>query len=195
EHPARSCQSVATMPEPVALTPPAGSTAAELARRLDHELGLVPGPQGAVSRTWYDTADWRLFAAGLVLEREVVEAQPPAPSSFLRVRRVDRLVPEAEVVADAVPARARDLPEPVAALVASAAGNRVLVARCTAQGRVRILRLLDGESKTVLRVVLGQEEASPVEALPGSGAGGQAEGEAPAVALAPVLVVAPVRGH
>lgn len=177
------------MHEPVALALPPDATVDDLARRLHRELGLTAGPESAVRRTWYDTIDWRLYSAGLVLEHERVDAEPPAPGSFLRVRELGQVTPRAEVALDAVPERADDLPGPLAELVRDAAGGRALAARCEAEGRVRILRLVDGESKTVLRVVVGQDVARSLEDGP-AGPGDRAQAR-----LAPALVLAPVRGH
>ncbi|MPY94675.1 MAG: CHAD domain-containing protein, partial [Acidimicrobiia bacterium] len=191
------------MHEPVALTLPPGPTVADIARHLDHELGLTAGPEGRLRRTWYDTADWRLYRAGLVLEHEEVDAEPPAPPAFLRVRRLGHLVPVAEVPLERVPGRAEDLPGRVADLLAGPAAKRALLEHCRAEGSVRILRLLDGEAKTVLRVILGQDVATSLEERPAAAPGlavalgerGEREAAASTVTLAPSLVVAPVRGH
>ncbi len=172
------------MPAPVALTLPVGTTLVGLTRQLDEDLGLVPGPEASIGHTWYDTFDWRLYDAGLVLEHEHVDAAPPAPAAFLRLRRLGTSAPVVEVALDQVSHRVDALPDRrLVEQLTGPAGNRALVAVASSAGRTRVHRLVDGESKTVVRVIVSDATATA-----------RAE-RGPGAHLLPSLVVVPVRGH
>ncbi|SFI01839.1 CHAD domain-containing protein [Nocardioides psychrotolerans] len=98
---------------------------------------------------WLDTHDWRLFGAGLLLEHQVL-----AGGSWLVLRGLDgdriarQAAARATVTADtlqegAIGHRVRDL-----------IGLRALLPRASVTRPAQVLLVLDGEQKTVARVVL-----------------------------------------
>jgi CHAD domain-containing protein len=126
-------------------------------------------------RTFYDTFDGRLHARGLVLVHEEL--------------RFALRAGERECAALAHPERAPkrlavdELAEgPLRAALTPICGVRALQATASLRGRRRLLRVLDGERKTVVRLVA--EEAT----LARNGSGGDH-------ALQPRLHVVPVRGY
>jgi CHAD domain-containing protein len=118
---------------------------------------------GARRRTWLDTFDWRLYGAGLVLEHE-------------QTRRGGRLVltgtdgvPVAEqpVTAWQYSRGAARVPAgPVADLIGSMISPRALLPVARAVSTRSVLRLLNTDGKTVVRLLLdrttmGETELSP----------------------------------
>ncbi|MGD8310246.1 MAG: CHAD domain-containing protein [Chromatiales bacterium] len=109
------------------------------------------GSPRRLERRFFDTFDWRLFQAGRVLERE-------------RSGRVRRLVlresgasqPSRVVPGDRVPRFARDLngADPLRAELAPLLGVRALLPVGRVRSTVRALRVLDGEDKTLVRVLI-----------------------------------------
>ena len=149
-----------------------GSVDALLTERLELECERVRTGR----RTFYDTFDGRLHAKGLVLVHEEMRL-------VLRDDEHERAglaCPEKAPQRVAVP----DLPDgPLRAALAAICGVRALQATASLRGRRRLLRVLDGERKTIVRLVA--EEATL--ARNGSGNG--------AHALRPRLHVEPVRGY
>jgi CHAD domain-containing protein len=116
--------------------------------RLSARLRLEAGTVTSVDRTFYDTFDGRLHACGLQL---VVQAG--------RLRLVNGL-PDPELASDAFSGRPRrlvvaDLPlGPLRELAAPIVDVRALLPIARIRSRVQTLRVLDGEAKTVVRLVL-----------------------------------------
>jgi CHAD domain-containing protein len=122
---------------------------------LAAEFGIAaergaPG-SGARQRTWLDTFDWRLYRAGLVLE-------------YSSARRGTRLLlsqdgtPQAEQPVTGWqprrPSLAEDLPPgPVRDRIGKLASPRALLPVGRAAGAVGVTRLLNGDGKTVARLL------------------------------------------
>jgi CHAD domain-containing protein len=151
------------------------------------ERGGAPG--GARRRTWFDTFDWRLYRAGLVLEyvaarrggelrltpeEQASRADGPAPGMV-------------EPVAGWQPSRPHlppDLPDgPLAAMVADLAWPRALLPVVTVSSTATVTRLLNEDGKTVARLLV--EHASVI-----SGAGQRGTAELP-----PRMTITEVRGY
>jgi hypothetical protein len=138
-----------------------GSIDGLLAARLD----LACERPRTARRTFFDTFDGRLHANGLTLVHE---------GERLVLRKSER-ERSAETVGSRRPGRllARELPEgPLREALAPLCGVRALIPTASLRGRRRLLRVLDGERKTVVRLMA--EEAAP---------------------LRPRLHVMPVRGY
>jgi CHAD domain-containing protein len=149
-----------------------GSVDALLTKRLELECERVRTGR----RTFYDTFDGRLHAKGLVLVHEEMRL----------VLRDDERERAGLAYPEKAPPRVavRELPDgPLRAALAPICGVRALQATASLRGRRRLLRVLDGERKTIVRLVA--EEATL--ARNGSGNG--------AHALRPRLHVVPVRGY
>ena len=126
-------------------------------------------------RTFYDTFDGRLHAKGLVLVHEELRFALREGARERAGLAHPEKAPERLAV--------DDLPEgPLRAALAPLCGVRALQATASVRGRRRLLRVLDGERKTVVRLVA--EEAT----LSHNGSG-------PGVTLRPRLHVEPVRGY
>ena len=135
-------------------------------------------PAGTFRRTWLDTFDWRLYRAGLTLEQVSSARQP------------DRLVltgRDGEVLATEEPgagsgwsALLTALPAgPLRELLEPIAGVRALLPVARAVSKVRELRALNGDDKTIARLCVDQMSVSY-----------------PAKAPAPArLALIPVRGY
>ena len=148
-----------------------GTVDALLAGRLDIECERVR----AGRRTFYDTFDGRLHAKGLVLVHEELRFALREGARERAGLAHPEKAPERLVV--------DDLPEgPLRAALAPLCGVRALQATASLRGRRRLLRVLDGERKTVVRLVA--EEAT----LSRNGSG-------PGATLRPRLHVEPVRGY
>ncbi len=149
-----------------------------LAALLPEPLHLGEGGDRRLTRTWLDSFDWRLYRAGGLLE----EVQEPA-GRLLRWRdfKSGDLLAWEEVPGR--PQRAADIPAgPVAEEVAPALGVRVLLPQVEVQVEQRLVRVLDDEEKTVLRLELEQARYLAPH--------GHAKGE-----LAPRLRLVPVKGY
>jgi CHAD domain-containing protein len=153
------------------LLPPelAGSAARDaLAARLD----LGGEPAAVAERTYYDTFDGRLHAAGLVLVHGDGRLALADADSYVELAAVERPDSPERVLASELPrGRLRGQLEPVAE-------QRALTPVARVRSRVRRLRVLDGHAKTVARLVLDE----PL----------RRRGRA---ALHARVVVAPVRGY
>jgi CHAD domain-containing protein len=142
------------------------------------ERGGAPG--GARRRTWFDTFDWRLYRAGLVLEyvaaRRGGELQLTTGESVW-----------VQPVAGWQPSRPHlppDLPEgPLAARVADLAWPRALLPVVTVSSTATASRLLNEDGKTVARLLV--EHASVMS-------GTAQRGSAP---LPPRMTITEVRGY
>ncbi len=144
---------------------------AQLAARLD----VASGPPEPVERTFYDTFDGRLRAAGLALigaGGRLVAATGPSYAEVAAAlgRPADRIF-----AGDLAGDRLREVVAPIVDV-------RALVPIARVRGRARWLRVLNADAKTVVRLVV--ETAAVVV---GSGA--------PEVGLRTRLLVTGVRGY
>ena len=144
---------------------------AQLAARLD----VASGPAEPVERTFYDTFDGRLHAAGLVLIGAGGRLAAAAGPSYTEVaaalgRPADRIF-AGELAGE----RLREVVAPLVDV-------RALVPIARVRGRARWLRVLNDDAKTVVRLVV--ETAAAVV-----GGGG------PEVGLRTRLLVTGVRGY
>jgi CHAD domain-containing protein len=138
--------------------------------------------------TRFDTFDWRLHKAGLILEHAPVRA-----GGELRLYEADRSA--SAVLAQPVqgwlatrPHRPGDLADgPVAARIARLVAPRALIPVVTVSTAATVYRLLNGDRKTVARLVVSRSRlVSPrSSAQPGT----------TTAELAPRLAVAEVRGY
>jgi CHAD domain-containing protein len=129
--------------------------------QLEQAFALLPGPNGAAHgaphrrRTWFDTFDWRLYRAGLLLEYvaarrggELLLASIGDPHQGLARQPVTgwRLT---------APHLAADIPDGLlAARVSSVTFPRALLPVATVAGAASVTRLLNADGKTVARLVL-----------------------------------------
>ncbi|HEX8005298.1 MAG TPA: hypothetical protein VF482_02605, partial [Trebonia sp.] len=129
--------------------------------QLEQAFALLPDPNGAAHgaphqrRTWFDTFDWRLYRAGLLLEYvaarrggELLLASIGDPHQGLARQPVTgwRLT---------APHPAADIPDgPLAARVSSVTFPRALLPVATVAGAASVTRLLNADGKTVARLVL-----------------------------------------
>lgn len=158
---------------------PRGVNAEGLAEILrGHGIRLQQQPAATTERTFYDTFDWRLYAAGLVLfmdrSRDHARLHLRALADGLDVVSIER----AEVpgfVQDLPAGALRDRLLPVA-------GTRRLLEIATMKCAQRCLKVIDDETKTVARVLLERHSVVTGEGTRRLGLGER-------------LVVAPVRGY
>ncbi|HEY3735682.1 MAG TPA: CHAD domain-containing protein [Streptosporangiaceae bacterium] len=137
-----------------------------IAAALEPRFTVVQETRRAVRQVWLDTFDWRLHAAGLVLRQvtgsrsgelvlattagEALASQPAGAQRWPRLAAVIAAGPLRDRIDPVVQARA-------------------LLPLARAQGTLTLLRVLDGERKTVARITLDVASlADPVAApLPG----------------------------
>lgn len=100
-------------------------------------------------RTWFDTHDWRLWRAGLLLE-----IHQRRSVAWLRLTDLDgSRISQASVKTPAI--TVDDLPDgAVGDRVLSLAGIRALLPRAAVEGTVRVISVLDDQAKTVARIVV-----------------------------------------
>jgi CHAD domain-containing protein len=166
--------------------------------------GLVPvgprfrwQPDGrpcSIRRTWLDTFDWRLYRAGLTLERT---GRPRGPAEYRLTGRDGELIaaqpatPATTAASATTPAGSRSprtaqqswllsaLPEgPLREQLAPVVGVRALLPVARAVSTARQLRVLNDDDKTVARVTVDQMAPGP--RAPG---------------LPPRLIITPLRGY
>jgi CHAD domain-containing protein len=139
---------------------------------------VLEEPDLVISRTIYDSFDWRLYQAGGTLE--VVESDRDRHLVWRGLGDGERSrVP----LADGVPLFARDLPDGVLReRLASLLEMRALLPQAQVDSRVQTLRVLNEDDKTVLRLVF--ERATSRDPTGGSNR-----------ALGARLRLAPVRGY
>jgi CHAD domain-containing protein len=122
--------------------------------RVTAGFEVVSGPAETVERTFYDTFDGRLHAAGLVLIAaggRLVAARGP---SYLEVAAAAGPAPERLFAGDLAAGSLRSLVAPVVDVRALAPIARI-------RGRARSVRVLNGDAKTVVRLVV--ESAAAVD--------------------------------
>jgi CHAD domain-containing protein len=186
-------------------------TAAVLAA-LSAEFTVLPErdvPGGSERRaTRFDTFDWRLHKAGLILEYVSARA-----GGELRLheagRSADAVLAQAGLPSPAAtqsvqgwqasrPHRLGDLGDgPVAARIARLMAPRALVPVVTVGSATTVYRLLNDDRKTVARLLVSRSRlvTPPFSAQPGTAQRETAPRETVATELAPRLVVGEVRGY
>jgi CHAD domain-containing protein len=146
----------------------AADQAAEVSPALAQAFALAADPRQTTRRTtWLDTFDWRLHRAGLVLEyaparaggRLLLALADGTPLAEQPMTRWPRRPPLAEQLPDG-PVRDRLIP---------LASPRALLPVAKGVSTVSVTRLLNGDGKTVARLVADQATASAPDA-PGAGA-------------------------
>ncbi len=172
---------------------------------LAQGFSVVPEGGGARSSTWFDTFDWRLYRAGLILEYVAARRD-----SELRLTAADPAVAPAAVGAESAqpvtgwhasrPHLPPDLPDgPVADRVAALVWPRALLPAVTVSATSAVHRLLNDDGKTVARLVVehpsvasGKHVALPprLTVTEVRGYPGQARRAARIVALAPGVLPA-----
>jgi CHAD domain-containing protein len=120
---------------------PAGTRPAAAMALLEGRLAVTAEPVHSRRRTFYDTFDGRLHAAGLTLVHEDGRLTLGDGAAAALEQAPDRLL-----VADLPAGRLRDLLAPLVDV-------RALVPAAAIRGRVRRMRVLDAEGKTVVRLV------------------------------------------
>jgi hypothetical protein len=119
---------------------------------LASDLSAVAGPVHDETRTWWDTFDWALYGAGLLLQHRVRGDEAWLELSGLDGQRIARLPFRPRIRPALAPEK---LPAGVIAdRVADLAGIRALVPRVTATGPVAVLPVRDERDKTLARVVI-----------------------------------------
>ena len=154
---------------------PLGAGEAAARTMLAEHLMIEPEPARPSDRTYYDTFDGRLHAAGLVLVHAagrlaLVDGTAYAEQAALPSEES----PERILAHELAEGSLRDLLEPIADV-------RALTPIARVRSRVRPLRVLDGQAKTVVRLVI---ESRALAVANGRG-----------VPLGPRLHVAGVRGY
>lgn len=165
---------------------PPGTGAPEILRTLARHWRLAEEPTRERLRVFYDTFDWALYADGGLLERRA----DPADSSANLVLVWSPLEPQAPSTGEALtqkapaePGFAADLPEgAVKSRILRLAGIRRLLPLMRLETRVRSLRALDDDDKTLWRLSLEDGRFQD----PASGRGGD---------LRPRVRVQPLRGY
>lgn len=161
---------------PSRFVPASSKAASEIVDRLGRELRLGRPVSTSHRRTYLDTFDGRLFRAGLTLVGE-------ARDGGLLLRLEDLAGDErSRAAVDGLPGLRPELPPgALGAAVARRIGIRRLLALATVELRRRTWRILDGEQKTVVRLVLETGHAR-------SDSGDRRR-------LKPVLCAEPLRGY
>ena len=125
---------------------------------------VIAEPANNARRTWFDTFDWRLHKAGLLLEHKVTRRRKVPPVAGLTLHSSLGVVTAAAapVPGDVRPAfpfdavvpagRLRDRVQPVVEM-------RALVPIAAVQTTTKTLRVLNGDDKTVARVALEDSAA------------------------------------
>jgi CHAD domain-containing protein len=117
-----------------------------VAAALRPKFTLAPGPEQTASQTWLDTFDWRLHAAGMSLQ--YAEGGP------LVLQLADGARLQAPLTGLKWPAHAHDLPAgPIRDALATLIEPRALMPVVTVRSASQEARVLDGEEKTVARLL------------------------------------------
>jgi CHAD domain-containing protein len=161
-------------------------------------------PRGSYQRTWYDTFDWRLYRAGMLLEYvavnkagELVLTSADGGGNGVNGSR-GHAVQQVPGWRPARPYLATDLPDgPVAGRIAGLISPRALIPAVTVGSTTSVTRLLNADGKTVARLlverpVIGDKALAPRLAITEvRGYPGQARRAARVVALAAGIEVSP----
>jgi len=127
---------------------PAGTRPTAAVQLLAARLGVVVDGAAAIERTFYDTFDGRLHADGLVLlhadgRLRLADAVGYAERAGASCQRP----PARLLVAELAPGPLREALAPIVEM-------RALLPTAAVRSRVRGMRVLDGEDKTVVRLAL-----------------------------------------
>jgi CHAD domain-containing protein len=128
--------------------------------RLEQAFALLPDPNASHGaphrrRTWFDTFDWRLYHAGLLLE--YVPARRGGELRLTPAANPDQSLVRQPVTGwrPGSPHPATDLPDgPLAARIAAIVFPRALLPVATVAGAATVTRLLNADGKTVARLVM-----------------------------------------
>ncbi len=154
-------------------------TVGDIFSALSSHFSLASEPEKSVRRIYLDTFDWRLYQAGAVLYEEKNSRgrwliwrylDSAAPKEM---QRLDGTLPRFSW--DFAPGLLRELAGPEMAM-------RALLPQVEMRSRVRVLKQLDGEEKTVLRLALEENSGRP----PGRGE---------YLPMPSSVVMSPVRGY
>lgn len=140
-----------------------GGTSEVRVETLASDLSAVTGPVHTETRTWWDTFDWALYDAGLLLEHRIRGDQAWLVLSGLDGQQIARLPFRPRIRPPLAPEK---LPAgAIADRVADLAGIRSLLPRASATGPVTVLSVTDKRDKTVARVAVeGPAAIEPGEA-------------------------------
>ena len=117
-----------------------------VAAALQPRFTVAAGEETTVSRTWLDTFDWRLHAAGISLQH--------ADGGPLVMQFPDGARLQAPLTGVKWPAQAHDLPAgPLRDALAPLIAPRALMPVVTVRSAAREVRVLDREEKTVARLL------------------------------------------
>jgi CHAD domain-containing protein len=157
-------------------------------------------------RTWYDTFDWRLYRAGMLLEyvtahrsgELVLTSADDGADGVNGSRAGGAAVQQVTGWRAAQPYLAADLPDgPVTDRIAAPVGLRALLPEVTVASTTTVVRLLNSDGKTVARLrierpTIGDKALPPRLAIAEvRGYPGQARRAARIVALAPGIEISP----
>lgn len=123
----------------------------QLQKSMQNTWQLLPGPRLEVSVCWYDSFDWRLFQAGLVLSIQ--------DGKLWRLLRLKDASPIVEFESTRKPGLAEALPPQLGAELGPLLGLRALLPRLVFSGQRQPLAILDQEDKTLVRLELWQGQS------------------------------------
>ena len=157
---------------------PDGMDIEDLQARLQEASRIHTEPVHSVRRTFYDSFDWRLFHAGMVLQTD-----RDGNSWQLQWRPHNGRSQPASLTLPGEPHFARDIPAgPLRSELEAVLEMRELVPLLTITSKVHTLRILNRDEKTVARVLLEENRMPRRKASHASGIGNRA-------------IVLPVRGY
>ena len=142
--------------QPMQFAIPDGMVKEALCSKLEDKWRFDKEPQSQLDRTYYDSFDWRLHAAGYR-----IEAEPARPGHTVRLVSRETGAVLASQRLSPMPSFAWDLPdgalrnklEPILEM-------RALLPTVTVRSQSTVWRLLDDEEKTVLRVAFEQNRVA-----------------------------------
>jgi CHAD domain-containing protein len=127
---------------------PEGLGVAEASASLSEALTVKPDGGDPVERTFYDTFDGRLHADGLALVHEAGRLALVDASTYAERAGIDRAEAPERLMCDDLPAgRLRDALEPIVEI-------RALLPIARVRGPRRMLRVLNEDAKTVVRLAV-----------------------------------------
>ena len=150
-----------------------------LVAALQESFQLQPDPATTVTRTYYDSFDWRLYLAQTTL----VEEQRGRDHWLLWQGLTDPSPRESVRLAGPAPRFADDLPEGVMlSSIGPLLEMRALLPQLEVKAEQQTLRVLDDQQKTVLRLVIEQPKV-------------RTPGRADSRSMAGLVRLQPVRGY
>jgi CHAD domain-containing protein len=163
--------------------------------QLEQTFALLPDPNGGTHgaphrrRTWFDTFDWRLYRAGLLLE--YAPARRGGELLLTSVGDPDQPLARQPVTGwrPTTPHPAADIPDgPLAARIAAIASPRALLPVAAVADAATVTRLLNADGKTVARLVLESPAAVSADRT-------RLPSRADRTRLPPRLAITEVRGY